>query len=74
MILGDCPYDCGEPMLLPIAGYGDQFERHECEGCGRVIWTHHSRIDPWSMTEADFLAAYDVDAETGQVLKRGPTP
>lgn len=69
MILGTCPYeDCDHPLVLPISEPpGVRFERHECDGCDRVIWTRHSRIDPWSMTEADFLAAYEVDKATKSI-------
>lgn len=65
MIMGECAYDdCDHPLMLPISDPpGVRFERHDCEGCGRPMWTRHSRIDPWSMTEADFLASYKVDHE-----------
>ncbi len=69
MIFGGCPYvGCDAPFSLPIQG--TRFERHECERCGRVIWTKHSRIDPWSMTEADFLEAYDVDPVAKTIDKK----
>lgn len=70
MIIGTCPYDCGEPMVLPICDEPVQFERHECEGCGGVIWTRHSRLDPWSMKEADFLSEYDVNQDTKVISLR----
>lgn len=68
MIIGDCPYDdCDELLMIPIAA---GFERHACDGCGRIMWTRHSRLDPWSMTEAEFLANYDVDQETKRVTPK----
>lgn len=68
MIIGECPYpDCDECFMLPIAS---GFEKWTCEQCHRVIWTRHSRLDPWSMTEADFHATYIVDDTTKQVTKR----
>lgn len=71
MILGSCPYDdCDGPLMIPICDNPPQFEKHECEECGRVIWTRHSRIDPWSMTEAEFLAAYDVDEIAHTIKER----
>lgn len=73
MIIGTCPYsDCDEPFLLPIAdrvGY----QRWTCEHCQRVIWTRHSRVAPYSMTEEDFLATYDVDEAT-KAITRKPVP
>lgn len=72
MIMGDCPYDgCIEPLFIPCAEQTPAFERHVCEGCRGVIWTRHSRIDPWSMTEDEFLSAYEVDDETRAVRPRG---
>lgn len=70
MILGGCPYDdCGYPMMLPLQEPG-HIERHSCEGCERVIWTHHSRVDPWSMTDAGFREEYEVDDEAKTFKKR----
>lgn len=71
MIIGECPYDgCIGRIWIPICDNPPQFERHECEECERVIWTRHSRIDPWSTTEADFLNEYDVDRDTKRITKR----
>lgn len=71
MIIGDCPYeDCPEPLWIPMADETPAFERRKCEGCHRVIWTYHSRLDPWSMTEADFLAKYDVNEDTKSIQER----
>ena len=68
MIIGSCPYaDCDVAFMIPIAS---GYERWTCETCKRVIWTRHSRLDPWSMTEAEFLAAYNVDQATKQITKR----
>lgn len=65
MIFGTCPYeDCDGSLWLPAEPEGVKYERHECETCHRVIWTRYSRLDPWSMTEAEFLAAYEVDEAT----------
>ena len=70
MIFGDCPYDdCRGPMSIPIVERVPSFERHRCTTCGRVIWTRHSRIDPWSMTEDKFLAGHVVD-QTRKTIKR----
>jgi hypothetical protein len=68
MIIGSCPYtDCDEPFMIPIAA---GFEKWKCEKCDRVIWTRHSRFDPWSMTEAEFLATYEVDEANKRITKR----
>ena len=73
MIMGACPYaDCDEAFMIPIAERVPSFERWECDRCGRVIWTHHSRFDPWSLTEADFLAAYQIDEATKRITPTGP--
>lgn len=72
MILGECPYDdCAGPLMIPLADLPlPRFERHACDTCHRIIWTHHSRIDLWSMPEADFLLEYRVDDETKAVSRR----
>lgn len=66
MIIGSCPYeDCDGPLFLPLADDPlPRLEKHDCESCGRVIWTKHSRWNPWSMTEVEFLKEYAVDEET----------
>lgn len=70
MIFGDCPYaDCAEVFGIPFAGR-PTYEKWNCEKCQRVIWTRHSRLDPWSMTEAAFHAAYIVDEASKAVTKR----
>jgi len=70
MIIGSCPYEeCDAPLFMPIAD-SLGFQRHACEQCGGVIWTLHSRIDPWSMTEAEFLVEYDVDDERKTITPR----
>lgn len=71
MIIGNCPYpDCDEGFMIPIAPNAPRFERWTCEKCQRVIWTRHSRWDPWSLTEAEFLAQYDVDEAKKRITKR----
>ena len=68
MILGSCPYeDCDEPLMLPIADVCPAFQKHTCEGCKRVIWTKHSRIDPESYTEEGFTEVYEVDETTKKI-------
>jgi hypothetical protein len=69
--MGDCPYpDCDGAMFIPIAGRPPAFQRHECETCGRPIWTRHSRIDPWSMTESEFFVKYEIDDVKRTVRER----
>lgn len=71
MIIGGCPYDdCNAPLMTPIATAG-MVERHECKHCQRTIWTYHSRIDPWSMTDDDFRQEWDVNEEEKTTRKRG---
>lgn len=76
-VLGECPYDdCTEP--LPWMDPPDDppytaMVPTTCEGCGRVYWTRLARMDPWSMTEADFLEEYEVDEETRTIKKREST-
>lgn len=73
MILGSCPYeDCDAPLTIWSPMETPKFERHECEGCHRIIWTRHSRLDPWSSTEADFLNEYEVDEATKSITERNP--
>lgn len=77
MISGECPYtDCNAPLLLPSPSKTEdegipQYQRHDCEQCHRPIWTKHSRLDPWSMTEAAFLEAYVIDDEKKEIRKKG---
>lgn len=62
MIIGECPYeDCSEPLFLCMGEYG--FTKDTCEGCGRIIWTLHSRLDPCSYTERGFQEEFKVDEE-----------
>ncbi len=71
MIIGSCPYpDCNAPLFLPIAGNCPQWEKHKCETCKRVIWTYHSRIDPVSYAEDDFLEKYDVNETIKQITAK----
>ena len=73
MIIGTCPYDgCEEALWIPIADPAPQYERHQCEGCEGWIWTYHSRLDPWSMTEKDFLTEYTVDEATKSISEVAP--
>lgn len=68
MIIGECPYDdCGESLMIPIYDSPPQWERHECEHCHGVIWTRYSRVDPYSLTEVDFLLKHHVD-HTAKVI------
>jgi hypothetical protein len=72
MIMGVCPYeDCDGPLWIPMAAKTPAFQRHECETCKQVIWTRHSRLDPWSMTEMDFLDRYEVNEETMELTEKG---
>lgn len=72
MILGSCPYDdCDGHLMIPIAdGPLPRFERHDCEHCKRHIWTRHSRWDPWSQTETEFLIEWTVDPATKVVTRK----
>jgi len=66
MIIGTCPYEGCEGRVweaiadLPLPKY----QKHICEECKRVIWTKHSRIDPCSWTEENFLKEYRVNKKT----------
>lgn len=70
-IFGGCPYDdCNAPLVLPDPPSGRRgFQPSECERCNRRIWSHLSRVNPWSMTEADFLTEYEVDEATKSVKR-----
>lgn len=71
MILGECPYEgCEGSLHLPIADDCPAFQKHNCEECGRVIWTLHSRWNPQSWTEDGFTAEYEVDEVTRNITKR----
>jgi len=70
MVIGSCPYDGCDGIVWQ--GVGDvplpKFVKHDCEDCGRTIWTKLSRIDPESWTEEDF--PFDVDEETKQLTPK----
>jgi hypothetical protein len=71
MIIGSCPYEgCDGAIWLPVADPPPRIQKHDCEKCGRVIWTRHSRIDPWSMTDENFRREYVVDEATHSVTAR----
>lgn len=78
MISGSCPYpDCDGPLLLASPDQTEEqgipmWQQHECGTCYRVIWTYHSRLDPKSYTEPNFLAEYIVD-EGNKTITRRPT-
>ncbi len=60
MILGACP-TCDESLMIPLlAGQLPSCERHDCDPCGEVLWTKHSRWNPWSLTEDEFFKEYTV--------------
>lgn len=70
MIIGECPYDdCSEPLWIPLAEQCPTYEKHICERCKRVIWTYHSRVNPHSYTEKDFLGEYEVSLKDKSVKK-----
>lgn len=75
MIIGSCPYKGCDgrvwtsiPDDMPLPKY----QRHKCEDCKRWMWTKHSRIDPCSWTERNFLKEYKVDKKMRQIELRNP--
>ena len=76
MISGTCPYKgCEGKVWLVSPEVMPAYERHKCEDCKRWIWTKHSRIDPASWTERNFLKEYKVDKKTKQIdLRNLPKP
>lgn len=74
MIFGECPYeDCDGSLHLALAeSHVGGFQRHNCETCGRQIWTFHSRWNPHSYTQEDFEAKYDVDEKTREITEKTP--
>lgn len=70
MIIGKCPYDdCDEMLWILIADKLPCFEQHWCEKCGRVIWTYHSRIDPFSLTNDEFVHEYKIIENEKRIVK-----
>lgn len=65
MIFGDYPC-CGGPLAIPMA-HAPSFEKEACPHCGATVWHRHSRIEPASWTEADFLAEFVVDEVTREI-------
>lgn len=75
MIIGSCPYKGCEGRVWEACAPGDKcpcYQRHKCEECKRWIWTKHSRVDPCSWTERNFLKEYKVDKKTKQIELRNP--
>ena len=75
-VIGECPYpDCHESFLLfEEPAKMPTMQKHACEKCDRVIWTRHSRVDPWSMTETDFHDTYDVNEQTKSITLKPVKP
>jgi hypothetical protein len=74
MVLGSCPYEgCDGALMLASPEKMPVYERHQCEDCGGWIWTLHSRIEPWSLPEDEFLKRYSVDGKTRVIVKRPST-
>lgn len=67
MNFGECPYECGETLLLYLPVYLPVFAKIECENCKGVIWYKLSRLDPCAYTEADFREAFKVNEETKEI-------
>jgi hypothetical protein len=59
MIIGTCPY-CDGDLSIPLAPHCPAWEIHDCEICGKSIYTYHSRVSPTSYTQKAFLEL-DVD-------------
>lgn len=75
MITGTCPYKGCSGMVWTSTPEGmelPKYERHLCEECKRVIWTKHSRVDPCSWTERNFLKKYRVNKKTKMIEERNP--
>lgn len=55
MIVGKCPYECGEGFFLPVEGGPvPRVAVHNCERCSQTVYTYVSRIDPKSWTDENF--------------------
>ena len=75
MQIGDCPYeDCNALMTAAMPDQTPCFGKYECEECGRVVWLHHSRLNPEAYTEEGFHAYFDLNEETRSITKRAATP
>lgn len=70
MMTGGYPC-CDGPLLIPMPDQTPAFRPETCPHCGAKVWHHLSRVDPWSMTEADFLTKYEVN-ETAKSIKAKP--
>lgn len=72
MVIGICAYEgCTEGLMLNIPNIPlPAFVPHDCEGCGREMWTKLSRVDPKSYTQENFLKEYSINEKTKQITKR----
>jgi hypothetical protein len=73
--MGDCPYDgCSGSVWIVEPEPFDRvfYHRTECEECGGATWTRLSRVESWSITEAEFLERFKVDEEAKTIEERNP--
>jgi hypothetical protein len=70
MIIGPCPYECGESHMIPCAPKCPAFSKETCEGCGKQYWLKHSRIAPEAYTLEEFAEKYAVDDATKKITDR----
>jgi len=70
MIIGEYPCCGGDLWLTDEPERTPAFMPEDCPHCGAKVWHRFSRFDPWTRTEADFIAEYIVDEATKKVSRR----
>lgn len=73
MIFGDYPC-CKGDLCIAVPANAPGWVREECPHCKAPVWHYLSRLDPYSLTEADFLEKYEVDEATKSARLRNPPP
>jgi len=68
MIMGGCPYDCGEGHIIPIAPECPAFSVEQCEGCKKEFWLLHSRLKPMAYTLEEFDKRFTADHDKYTIL------
>ena len=69
MIFGEYPC-CNGSLFLHMPGRTPAYAPEDCPHCGARVWHEYLRAGPCSYVEADFLARFDVNDTTMQVIPK----
>lgn len=71
MIIGSCVH-CDRPMMIGIPDGASlpAFVKHDCEECGKTMWTRLSRVNPTSWDEEGFEEEFNIDHENRSITPK----